>query len=200
MAKRTHRWLGVVASALGLALVGFAMIEIETQGLSSAPLSASIGGPFELTRVDGTRFKSTALAGRPYLAFFGYTSCPDVCPTTLANLSNLLADLKGDADKLTVLYISVDPERDTPEHLKAFLSAFDPRIVGLTGTVPEIDAVAKAYRIIHQKVPGSDGGYTINHTALVYVMDRRGGLAATLSDDESEADGLKKLKRVIAGS
>jgi protein SCO1/2 len=110
--------------------------------------------------------------------FFGYTHCPDVCPTTLFELSEVLRALGGDADKTQALFISIDPERDTPQVLKDYLSSFDPHLRGLTGSVDQITAVEKTYRVYAKKVPGTNGEYTMDHTALIYLMDKNGNFVA----------------------
>src|SRR5262245_42515199 len=155
------------------------------------PLAASIGGPFELTTHDGKRLSSAELNGTPFALFFGFTHCPDVCPTTMLELSNAIKELGPGADRMRFFFVSVDPERDTPEQLKIYLSNFDPHITGLVGTPDEIAAVAKAYRVIYEKVPTKDG-FTYNHTALVYLMGRDGRLAGTITYQESADSQLKK--------
>lgn len=160
------------------------------------PLAAGIGGPFELTTQEGRRLSSAELAGTPFALFFGFTHCPDVCPTTMLELSNAIKALGPDADRMRFFFVSVDPERDTPAQLKLYLSNFDPRITGLVGTPEEIAAVAKAYRAIYEKVPTKDG-FTYNHTALVYLMGRDGRLAGTINYQESADTQLKKLRRLL---
>ncbi|GGG38877.1 SCO family protein [Chelatococcus composti] len=159
--------------------------------------AANIGGPFTLTTHDGRKLSSADLAGRPFAVFFGFTHCPDVCPTTLFEMSENLKALGPDGDRLTVLFITVDPERDTRELLATYLESFDPRIIGLTGTQEEIDAVVKAYRATYQRVPTEGGGYTINHTASVYLMDRQGNFAGTLDYHEQQETQMRKLRRLI---
>ena len=112
-----------------------------------------IGGPFKLTSHEGKPFTEENLKGKPFVIFFGFTHCPEVCPTTLYDLTQDLAALGKDADRLQVVFITVDPARDTPELMKTYLSSFDPRIVGLPGTEAEIAAAAKAYKIYYRKVP-----------------------------------------------
>jgi protein SCO1/2 len=165
-------------------------------GPGRLPLAAGIGGPFELTTHDGKRLSSVELKGRPFALFFGFTHCPDVCPTTMLELSNAIKALGPDADRMRFLFVSVDTERDTPEQLKLYLSNFDQRIIGLVGTPEEIAAVAKAYRVIYEKVP-TKGGFTYNHTALIYLMGSDGRLAGTINYQESAETQLKKLRRLI---
>ncbi|MGE0854468.1 MAG: SCO family protein [Hyphomicrobiaceae bacterium] len=191
---------GVAALAV---LVGGALLLGEAQRAQRAglgmPAAAGVGGPFVLTRSDGSRFDSKALVGKPYAMFFGFTHCPDICPTTLMEMTNHLASLGTRAGDLNVLFVTVDPARDTPEHLKLYLSAFDKRIIGLTGTNDEIKAVTKAYRAYAEKVPSADGtSYTMNHTASVYLMDRAGRLVSTLSFEEPETSRQKKIDNLLA--
>ena len=159
--------------------------------------TATIGGPFKLTTHAGRQFSSEMLEGRPYALFFGFTNCPDVCPTTLMEMSNHLAVLGPDGDRLTVLFVTVDPERDTAEHLKEYLAAFDRRIIALTGSAEDIALVARAYHVFYAKVPTSSG-YTMNHTATIFLIDRKGVLVSTTNDEESEAVQLEKLRRLLA--
>lgn len=186
-------WAAVAVAALGLALLtwGNPLRNIE---LDKLPLAARFGGPFELTAQDGTRFSSSRLAGKPYAIFFGFTQCPDICPTTLLDVTNHMKDLGSKADNLNVVFVSVDPERDTPEHMKTYMANFDRRIVGLTGTPAEIAAVARSFRIIYEKVP-TTSGYTINHSASVMLLDSTGSFAGTVSFQEPPATQLEKLRR-----
>lgn len=192
---RIAAWAAV---ALLLTAVGLAYVLRPDAGNISVsmPLSAKIGGPFELTTHDGKRMSSSELDGQPFAVFFGFTHCPDVCPTTLLELTNLIKKLGPDADRMRFLFISVDPERDTPEQLKVYMSNFDPRITGLTGTPEEIAAVARAYRAIYQKV-ATKNGFTYNHTAEVFLMGKDGRRVATLNDREPEDVRIKKLRRLI---
>jgi protein SCO1/2 len=197
-AIRIAAWLAVAAVIVA---AGAAYVLRPNLGAlpGSLPMAASIGGPFELTTHEGRRLSNADLKGAPFALFFGFTHCPDVCPTTLLELSNVIKELGPDADRMRYLFVSVDPKRDTPDLLKLYLSNFDPRIVGLTGTPAEIAAVAKAYRAIYEKVPGKDGSsYTFNHTALVYLMDRDGRFAGTLNYQEPEDVQLKKLRRLVS--
>lgn len=191
---RIALWAAVAVALVMLGLLSAGINPLRTFSLDNLPLAASFGGPFELTAKDGTRFNSSRLEGKPYGVFFGFTNCPDICPTTLLDVSNHLRELGSSADRLNVVFITVDPERDTPEMLRTYLANFDPRIIGLTGTLKEIADVARAYRIIFEKVPTS-GGYTINHSASMLLMDSRGQFSGTMSFQEPPATQLEKLKR-----
>lgn len=158
---------------------------------------ASVGGPFSLTDEDGTRVTEADLLGKPTAIFFGFTFCPDVCPTTLFELTSYIEELGPEADKLNYVFVSVDWERDGPEELATYTSAFDERIRGFSGTEAEIAAVAKAYRVFYQRIPTEDGeDYTIDHTASVYLMDGEGRFVGTISYDEDPDNALAKLRRL----
>jgi protein SCO1 len=157
------------------------------------------GGAFELTDQHGRPFSSTTLTGRPYAIFFGFTHCPDVCPTTLLEMSNVLKRLGADADRLSVVFVTVDPERDTPAKLREYLASFDPRIIGLTGSQEQIAAAAKAWDAFYNKVPEDDGSYTVAHSAYVYLMDRDNRVTGTLGFQEPEDEQVAKMKRLLGG-
>ncbi|MER8788384.1 SCO family protein [Mesorhizobium sp. M0983] len=161
--------------------------------------AVTIGGPFKLTTQDGKPLSDADLKGKPFAVFFGFTHCPEVCPTTLWEMTEALKTLGPDADRLKVLFISVDPTRDTPEFLARYLQSFDKRIVGLTGTEAEIDAVGKSYRAYWEKIPLDGGDYTMNHTASIFLMDAKGQFAGTISYGEAMDMRLGKLRKLIAG-
>jgi protein SCO1/2 len=189
--------------AAALAAAALVVLAVQLTSLVGSPVggrppgAASIGAPFELTAHDGSRFSSARLAGKPYLLFFGFTHCPDVCPTTLLEIGNLLAALKVPADALGVLLVSVDPERDSPAQLARYLSSFDARVIGLTGTPVEVAAVVQSHRAFSEKVPGRDGAYTVNHTASVYMFDAKGRFAGTFNYQEPEEARRAKLARLL---
>lgn len=152
---------------------------------------------FNLVNQNGQKVSEEAFRGKPTAWFFGFTYCPDVCPTTLLALTQLLAELGDDVDRLNVVFVTVDPERDTPEVVKDYLSAFDPRITGLTGSRAEIDAVAQAFLVYQTKVPQSDGGYLMDHTALVMLTDSDFRFRGTLDIHEPEDVRRHKLLRLV---
>jgi protein SCO1/2 len=133
-----------------------------------------IGGPFTLTDQDGHRRSDTDFRGRWMLVYFGYTYCPDVCPTTLAMISRALAKLGSKAGAVAPVFITVDPERDTPAVLKTYLAAFGPGFVGLTGTPGEIAKVAKAWRVYYARHPLPGGPYAVDHSSAIYLIDPQG--------------------------
>ncbi|MBZ8132567.1 SCO family protein [Afifella sp. IM 167] len=156
---------------------------------------ADIGGPFTLTDEDGKTVTEADLLGKPTVVYFGFTYCPDVCPTTLYELTGLIERLGTEADKLNFVFVSVDWERDKPADLKRYTSAFDARIRGLSGTEEQIEQVAKAYKIYYRRVP-TDDGYTIDHTASVFLMDKDGKFVGTLAYGEDADTMLKKLENL----
>jgi protein SCO1 len=176
MSARTSRLLVIsTAFVAGLALSLGVVLFIGGRGSGTAAIqTAAIGGPFHLTDQDGKPFSDQDLRGKTFLVFFGFTHCPDVCPTTLFEISEIMRKLGADADRTAALFISVDPERDTPEAMKDYLSSFDPHLRGLTGDTASLAAVAKAYRVYYKKVPLEGGDYTMDHTAIVYLMDKDG--------------------------
>jgi len=162
----------------GLAVVLAAILFVAGRSSSVGPAIAAVGGPFQLVDQDGKTVSDADMKGRPFLVFFGYTHCPDVCPTTLFEMSQMLHALGPDAGRIGALFITVDPERDTPAVLKDYLASFDPHLRALTGEPAAVDAALKAYRVYAKKVPLKDGDYTMDHTAAVYLMDKNGRFVA----------------------
>jgi protein SCO1 len=148
---------------------------------NGAVRTISVGGPFNLIDQNGQPFSDKDLKGKSFLVFFGYTHCPDVCPTTLFEISELLRGLGPQADQTAALFISVDPERDTPEAMRGYMASFDQHIRGLTGDAAAVDAVARAYKAYYKKVPLEGGDYTMDHTGIVYLMDKDGRFAGTFN-------------------
>ena len=156
--------------------------------------AALIGGPFHLTDQNGQPRTEVDFRGQFLLVFFGYTNCPDTCPTTLQTITTVMDKLGADAAKVTPVFITVDPERDTPEVLKAYAANFTPRLVALSGSADEIAAVAKVYRIYYKKV-GAGAGYSMDHTALIYLMGPDGHYMAHFSTETSADDIAKDLRQ-----
>ena len=159
---------------------------------------ASIGGPFALTGSDGQPFSSSRLAGKPAAIFFGFTHCPDVCPTTLARLAKLRRQLgKGDGG-FAIMFITVDPERDKPADVGKYAALFATPVIGLTGSPSDIDRVKRQFGVYSEKTPLPGGDYGVSHTAAVFLLDRDGTFVATIAPDEPDATALEKLKRIAA--
>lgn len=158
------------------------------------PAQASIGGPFELVAHTGQAVTDKDFLGRPLLVFFGYTHCPDICHTTLFEMSEILRAL-GPKAKIGALFVTVDPERDTPAVLKDYLSNFDPRIVGLSGAQGALEPMLRAYRIYAKKAPAAGGDYAVDHSSAVYLMDKNGRFAGAFDVSRSLQDATRELER-----
>jgi len=183
--------LPALVLGFGLALVSVAAwLTFSGPG---APPPSSIGAPFRLTGPNGQSVTDADLKGQPVVLFFGYTHCPDVCPTTLFEVSELFRKL-GDGAKVKGVFVSVDPERDTPEILKDYLSSFDKRIIGLSGDRAALEPMLKAYRVYARKNPAANGEYSMDHSAIVYLMDRQMRFIGPLNigDDDVALQELKK--------
>ena len=166
-------------------------------GLSLTPHVAEIGGPFHLVDQNGKPFSDQDMKGKPYLVFFGFTHCPDICPTTLFEMSQLMRKLGPDADRTGALFITVDPGRDTTAVIKDYLASFDPHLRGLTGDQAAIDQATKDYRVYAKKVPLQGGDYTMDHTAMVYLMDKDGQFVAPFLLDRSADAEATELRRYM---
>ncbi len=190
----------VWAAVIVLVVAVGAVVYLRESGDGPLVAGAIGGGPFSLVDQNGKPVTEAALKGHPSAMFFGYTFCPDICPTTLYDMTTLMEQLGPDADKLKVYFVTVDPERDTQQAMAEYLSAFDPRFVGLTGTREEIDRILSSYRVYSRKVPRDNGPYLMDHTASVYLLNDEGVLTATLDYQEASETALAKLKRLIGSS
>jgi len=198
MTNRGARIILVSAAALAGLVLCFSLV-LLAGGLMSpavAPQTAAIGGPFRLTNQNGTTVTEQDLKGAPFLVFFGFTHCPEVCPTTLFEISEIFRKLGPDADRARAVFVTIDPERDTPGALKDYLSSFDPHMVGLTGDAAEIAAVAKAYRVYYKKVP-LEQDYTMDHTTIVYLMDKEGRFVSPFSLKRTADAAAADLRRYL---
>lgn len=158
---------------------------------------ASLGGPFTMTSDTGETVTEALFEGKPTALFFGFIRCPDVCPVTLGELAVAARDLGEKADDLNVVFVSVDPERDLPAVLHSYVDAFDERFIGLTGTLEQMSAMAKSWGVYYRKIPLEGGGYTMDHTAKVFLLDRDGHYTGSIHYNEDQATVLKKLRRLI---
>ncbi|MEY4207753.1 MAG: hypothetical protein RLZZ20_905 [Pseudomonadota bacterium] len=156
---------------------------------------------FALTDQNGQRRTLEEFRGKLVFVFFGFTHCPDVCPTTLAEMAGIMKALGPESERLQVVFITLDPERDTPELLASFVPAFHPSFLGLTGDQATIDKVAKDFKVFAQKVPGKDGkSYTIDHTAGSYVFDAQGRIRLFVRHGQPDDALLKDLRQLLAGA
>lgn len=186
------------AVALALALVGAPLAACDRPtDQASRRSTIQIGGPFQLVDMNGRPVTDKSLLGKPTAIFFGFTYCPEVCPTTMAEMTAWLKALGPDADKLNVVFVSVDPERDTPEQLKLYLSNFDRRIQGFTGTPEAVAKTAKAYRVYYQKVATDGGGYTLDHSSAIYLFDAQGRFVEPIGYGGPPERGLAQLRALL---
>jgi cytochrome oxidase Cu insertion factor (SCO1/SenC/PrrC family) len=204
--------IGRVKGALAISAAGLAAAFLIALWLLSGfgrtsgdltPSANAIGGSFQLTGADGQRVSDRDFRGKWLLVYFGYTHCPDICPTTLVDISQTLRLLGADAERIQPLFISVDPERDTPQIVGEYVKEFDDRIIGLAGTPEEIAVAAKAYRVFYAKREDADeGNYYMEHTAFVYVMGPDGRYVTLLSPLEGQtpdamANRLRELVSLV---
>jgi len=199
MTARTSRVL-LVFSAFLVGLVLFTAVALLVGGRASIPGATSpsaIGGPFRLVDQEGRAVSDRDMKGKPFLVFFGFTHCPDVCPTTLFEVSEVLSKLGPDGDRVGALFVTVDPERDTPAKMKDYLASFDPHLRGLSGDAEAIAAMQKGYRVYSKKVALAEGGYTMDHSALVYLMDKEGRFVAPFNLKRRPEDSAADLRRYL---
>ena len=199
MNDKTSRIMLVLAAFLSGLVLFFGAILFIT-GRAPSPIGqavAGVGGPFHLEDQNGKPVTDQDMKGRPFLVFFGFTHCPDVCPTTLFDMSQLMKALGPDADRANALFITVDPERDTQQVMKDYLSNFDPHLRGLTGDQASIDAAVREYRVYAKKVPLQGGDYTMDHTAVVYLMDKNGHFVAPFDVSRPPAAEAADLRRYL---
>ncbi len=183
----------IVCIVLGVAMLGATAFFTLRDNSRSTPVTTAIGGPFALIDHNGKAITHRDLEGSPTLIFFGFTHCPDVCPTTLMEISQVFEQL-GPQAKIKALFVTVDPERDTPALLKDYLSSFDARILGVTGPRENIDAALKAWRVFARKSRGEGDSYSMDHSSVVYLMDKQGRFATAFNLQQSAAQAARALR------
>ena len=199
--RRVRLLLWGLVAAAGIAFAVLLLLISGDEPQASAPMANfTRGGPFTLVDSDGKPFGSANLAGKPYAIFFGFTHCPDVCPTTLARLVRLRKQLSGARDRPAILFVSVDPERDGPAEVGKYAKLFDAPIIGLTGSTAQVEQVKKQFGIFSQKVPDGSGGYSVDHTAAALLFDAQGEFAGTIVPEEPDSAALDKMRRIAAPS
>lgn len=197
---RRAAWAGVaVMSFLALA-IGVGWWRVDGPGrpaVATGPASLAIGGPFQLTSHRGRAVTERDFRGRPVAVFFGFTHCPDICPTTLGEFASYMEALGPDAERIHWLFITVDPARDTVAHLAQYMDLFDPRVVGLTGTEAQVAEAARQFRVSFRRVPLEGGGYTMDHTASTFLLDAEGRFAGTIDYKEPDEVAVQKLRGLL---
>ncbi|HTZ79964.1 MAG TPA: SCO family protein [Stellaceae bacterium] len=203
---RSFRRLYALPIVAALCLLGVAFAAMwwregrEMLDSASKVTMPAIGGPFTLTATDGSKVTDQTYRGKIELIYFGYTYCPDACPTALNEIAGALAALGPSAERVQPLFITIDPARDTPKVLADYVRAFDPRIVGLTGTPDEIAAAANAYRVYYAPYKSADApdGYLMDHTSIVYVMNEQGRFVASFTHETTADQMAERLRKLIA--
>ena len=183
--------LWAAVGAVAVAVLVLSLTGRRAQEPQPVQTPVTFGGPFTLVGSDGQPFSRQRLAGRPHVMFFGFTNCPDVCPTTLARLVKLRRQLGKGKDAFDIVFVSVDPERDGPEEVGKYAQLFGEPVIGLTGSPDQIAKVKKDYGIFSEKVPTGDT-YTVDHTAAVLLFDRNQQFQGTIAPDETDAAALAK--------
>lgn len=195
----SQRGSTLILAAFALALVGIVAATVAFLPRGDKPSALSVvGGPFRLESSKGGTVDSQALKGKPFLVFFGFTQCPNVCPTTLADLGTLLDEFGSQGGEIQAYYITLDPERDTQAVMREYMASFTDRITGLSGTPQQIERVARDYRAYVKRVPLPGGDYTLEHTLMVYMMDRDGGFVGPLDLNAGHALALKQLRKLVS--
>jgi protein SCO1/2 len=184
----------IVATLVAVAMVGLAAFLLTNP--SERPRAALIGGAFALQDGGGKTVSDQTLKGRPFLVYFGYTHCPDVCPTELARISDILGKM-GDKS-IPVLFITVDPERDPPKVMQDYVSSFNPAIVGLSGSLQAVEATEKTFRVFARKGQlQPDGDYSMDHSSIIYLMDKNGAFVEAFNVERSPAEAAKELEKYL---
>jgi protein SCO1 len=196
------RFLIAAAALAALVVLGTGgylavMFQHNPQGVAGSPLASAIGGPFQLVDQNGNTVTEAALKGKWSLVYFGYTHCPDACPTALNDISIALSELGAKRDQVRPIFITVDPERDTPKVLKDYVTAFDAPILGLTGTPEQVAKAAKDYRVYYAKHPEVGGDYSMDHSSVIYVMDPEGRFTASFTPDSTPEQMAERLKKLV---
>jgi protein SCO1/2 len=198
----SRRFLLIAAVLAGLVILGtgtFLALALRDspRGVAGTALAGAIGGPFQLVDQNGQTVTDADLKGKWSLIYFGYTHCPDACPTALNDISIALSDLGPKRDAVRPVFITVDPERDTPESLKAYVTSFDAPILALTGSAEQVAQAAKGYRVYYAKHPEAGGDYSMDHSSVIYVMDPEGRFTASFTHESAPEQIAARLKKLI---
>jgi len=201
-AVMTPRRLFLLASLVSVLVIVIVMAAIQPwRTIEQVSGTPDVGGPFTLTDQDGNQVNEEILKGHLNVIYFGYTYCPDVCPTTLQEITQALDLMGEDASQVQPIFITVDPERDTSEVLKEYVSWFHPALIGLTGSTDEIEAVKKAYKVYSAKAPQEDDetgqNYLVDHSSITYVMGPDGSFLTHFAYGTTPEDMAKALEDLL---
>lgn len=197
-----HRRLAIWAAAAALIVTGggvwLATTDTPRQLSQTIVQSKGIGQPFNLVDHNGEPITEKAFEGSPTAVFFGFTHCPEVCPTTLYEMASWLDTLGHEGKPIKAFFITVDPERDTPEILKSYVSNFTDRIVGITGKPDDVADLARSWHVYSRKIPLESGDYTMDHTASVFLVDAKGNFKSTIAFRENTDTAVAKLRKLVS--
>lgn len=193
-----HRLLAMTLLSVGLAACSPEPTPLPFIGSDIS--TANIGRTLELVDSTGTTRRLSDFQGKAVVVFFGFTQCPDVCPTAMVQLASAVEMLGEEADEVQVVLITVDPERDTPEVMQAYVEAFDPRFIGLTGTPEQVRKTAQSFKAFYAKVPSPQGGYTMDHSSSFYLLDKEGHARVLMRGDASPEDIRHDLRLLLAAA
>ena len=198
---RLFLWMMVAVALFGFGALAVSGYSLRSSGIAGAGPSPGVplGGPFELIDQQGQKVTEAIFRDKPSVTLFGYTHCPDVCPTGLMQMASWAEELGADADTLRFVFVTVDPERDTQQVVGDYVTAFSDRIVGITGDPKAVHAMTKDYKIYSKQVPLENGDYTMDHTASIILQDAEGNFVGTIDGKEAPDVGLAKLRRLVAG-
>jgi protein SCO1/2 len=198
---RIALWIVVALALFGLGAlaIGGSSLMPKQEAASAPSPGAPLGGAFALVDGKGAPVTEAIFRGKPSITLFGYTHCPDICPTGLMEMSRWAEELGPDADKLRFVFVTVDPERDTPQAMQDYVTAFSDRIVGISGAPEKVHAMVQDYKIYSRKVPLDGGDYTMDHTASMILQDAEGNFVGTIDPAEAHETALAKLRRLVAG-
>jgi len=197
MPRRSIVIFAAIVLALAAGLGGYALMNRQLPGHLSTG-TALVGGPFTLTDQNGRKVSEKDFLGRYMLVFFGFTYCPDICPTELQVMTAALDAMGPGAEKIQPVFITIDPERDTPDALAGYVSNFDPRIIGLTGPADEVAQAAADFRATYRRVDKEGGDYTMDHTAGVFLFHPDGSFASIIDFHEDRRFAVPKLRRTLS--
>lgn len=192
-------WLMVLlaVSVVGVLALDPVLKRVTVRSGTPTTDAIGIGGDFSMITHKGHAFTQADLGGRPTIMFFGFTTCPDICPSTLIEMTGWLDLLGADADRINAIFVSVDPERDTPDILASYLTAFDRRIIGLTGTPEQLELMARRYKFYYERIAQDGDNYTIDHTASVYMLDKTGTFVGAVDRHEPSATRIGKIRMLV---
>jgi protein SCO1/2 len=192
-------WIAVAVALFGLGAIAVSGYSLRAGSETAFQPGKPLGGEFSLIDQRGEPVTEAIFRGKPSVTLFGFTHCPDVCPTGLMEMAKWAEELGPEAEKLSFVFVTVDPERDKPQVLSDYIEAFSPRIVGITGEPDAVNAMTKNYKIYSKKVPVEGGDYVMDHTASMILQDSNGNFVGTIATGEAHETGLAKLKKLVAG-